>query len=273
MAKKSAAGKSNIKSKLRAHPRPWALVTGASSGIGREIAKALSEAGYGLILVARRKDRLLALQEELLTPSEIVVLDLQQKNKIDEFFKTHKDSLKRVELIVNNAGLAKGIEKVQEGKTADWDTMIETNIQGLFRMTRGILPYFLKNKKGHVVNIGSVSGRWVYGGGTVYCATKFAVRAFSEGLRMDLMGTGIRVTNIEPGMVETEFTTVRLGDAKKSKDYYRGMRPLRPEDIAESVLWAVDQPAHVNIQELVIFPTDQAAVGPGYTFKKVSGKK
>lgn len=165
------------------------------------------------------------------------------------------------DVLINNAGLALGTDKLQDAKTSDWDGMIDTNVKGLLYLTRLVLPEFLKNKRGHIVNIGSVAGRWLYPGGAVYCATKFAVRAISEGLRMDLIGTPIRVTNVEPGMVETEFSFVRTGDEDKAKAVYKGMKPLSADDIADCVAWSLSRPAHVNIQELVVFPVDQPAVG------------
>ncbi len=178
------------------------------------------------------------------------------------------ESLDKVSVLVNNAGLAKGVEPVHQSDVADWDTMIDTNIKGLLYVTRAVLPRMVARKSGHVVNIGSVAGRWVYPGGAVYSATKFAVRAISDSIRMDVMGTGVRVTNIEPGMSETEFSEVRFGDSDKSKAVYRGMKPLSPDDIADTVSWCVSRPAHVNVQELVIFPTDQAGVGPGFTYRR-----
>ncbi|MES3036292.1 MAG: SDR family NAD(P)-dependent oxidoreductase [Bdellovibrionota bacterium] len=247
----------------------WALITGASAGIGEATALRLDQEGYSLLLVARRSDRLKKLQDKLKNPSQIFSVDLQKPSAISEFLKNAETQLKNVTVLVNNAGLAKGTEKFQDAALADFDAMIDTNVKALIAITRGVLPYLLKNKKGHIVNIGSVAGRWVYPGGAVYAATKFAVRALSDALRMDLMGTGIRVTNIEPGMVESEFSLVRLGDKEKADKVYSGMTPLTPSDIAETLSWCLDRPAHVNIQELVIFPTDQAGVGPSYVDRRV----
>lgn len=244
----------------------WALITGASSGIGAATATVLAEAGYSLLLTARRKERLEAMALELgqkYAPQEFVAvsLDVTNKNDVDEFFKRETDLLSKVEVLINNAGLAAGVDKVQDSKIQDWDLMIDTNIKGLLAMTRGVLSHMVAKKTGHIVNLGSVAGRWTYPGGAVYCATKFAVRALSEGLRMDLLGTGIRVTNIEPGMVNTEFSLVRLGDQQKADQVYAGMNPLTAQDVAETIAWCIQRPAHVNIQELVIYPTDQAHVG------------
>jgi hypothetical protein len=235
-----------------------ALVTGASSGIGEACARELAIAGVDLILMARREARLKKLAQELSAAGvsvRTVAGDVRDSKCLD------KVDLTRVDVLINNAGLARGTEKVQSADIADWDEMIDTNVKGLLYITRAVLPHMIKNGVGHVVNIGSVAGRWVYPGGAVYCASKFAVRALSEGLRMDLIGTPVRVTNIEPGMVRTEFSEVRLQDKEKAAQVYEGLKPLSAQDIAEAVMWSLDRPAHVNVQELVLFPVDQPAVG------------
>jgi len=245
----------------------WALITGSSSGIGLATARKLADLGYSLILLARRRDRLAQITQEIERNKNFkgqilpISLDLRNRREIGTFLTEYSAVLARVEILINNAGLARGVEKLQDGVVKDWEDMIDTNITGLLLLTRGILPSMVRNKTGHIVNLGSVAGRWVYPGGGVYCATKFAVRAISEGLRMDLLGTQVRVTNIEPGMVDTEFSVVRLGDVEKAKKVYEGMRPLVAEDIAETIIWCIQRPGHINIQELVIYPTDQAAVG------------
>lgn len=236
----------------------WAVISGASSGIGWATAEQLAGAGWNLVLLARRKDRLEALKKKLKCEVQTFVLDVQSKAACEKLAGELKGV--SVEALINNAGLAKGVARMQDAETADWDVMIDTNVKGLLYLTRALLPGMIERKKGHIVNVGSVAGRWVYPGGGVYCATKFAVRALSEGLRMDLLGTPVRVTNIEPGMVETEFSEVRLGDAERAKAVYRGLKPLSAADIAESIVWSLSRPAHVNIQEMVIFPTDQAAI-------------
>ena len=243
----------------------WAIITGASSGIGAATARALAGDGYHLYLLARRQDRLEKLEKEIQKDHpqikiKIAVVDVTQASEVDAFFKSEGEKLKDVEVLVNNAGLAKGTDKVQTGSFADWDLMIDTNIRGLLYFTRGILPFFIKKNSGHIMNIGSVAGRWVYPGGAVYAATKHAVRVISEGLRMDLLGYNIRVTNIEPGMVNTEFSKVRFNDQAKADKVYENMNPLSAEDISESIVWCLRRPKHVTIQELVIFPTDQAAI-------------
>jgi NADP-dependent 3-hydroxy acid dehydrogenase YdfG len=240
----------------------WAVITGASAGIGAATAETLAELKYNLILGARRKTRLDAMASKLEKKYKIEVitasLDVSSKSLVDVFAGQHAS--KKVEVLVNNAGLAKGIEKMPEANPDDWDVMIDTNVKGLLYMTRAFLPGMIKRRRGHIVNLGSVAGRWTYPGGAVYCASKFAVRAISEGLRMDLLGSPVRVTNIEPGMVETEFSEVRLGDKAKAKAIYKGLKALTASDIAEAVKWCVQRPDHVNVQELVLFPTQQAAI-------------
>ncbi len=242
-----------------------ALITGASSGIGKATAERLAAAGYSLWLTGRRQERLDLLRQQLVDKYSVQVetfcFDIQKATAVDSFIEQVQSRLSGLDILVNNAGLAKGAEKVQEAKLSDWDEMIDTNIKGLLFLTRKIVPAMIKAQRGTIVNLGSAAGRWVYPGGAVYCATKFAVRAISEGLRMDLAGTGIRVCNIEPGMVDTDFSLIRFGDSAKAKAVYAGMKPLSAADIAESILWVIQQPAHINIQELVIFPTAQAAVG------------
>ncbi|MGE3974190.1 MAG: SDR family NAD(P)-dependent oxidoreductase [Bdellovibrionales bacterium] len=245
-----------------------AFITGATAGIGLATAHVFAAEKTPLILVGRRKERLQQIQSELQKKYEAEVetfeLDISDRVQCESFVQQNLSLLKKIDLLVNNAGLAKGLENFQEAKLDDWDEMIDTNMKGLLYLTRLLIPSMIENQRGHIVNVGSVAGRWSYPKGAVYCATKFAVRAISESLRMDLFGTPLRVTNIEPGMVETEFSAVRLGDAERAKAVYKGMNPLTPVDIAESILWSVQRPAHVNIQELVIFPTDQVSIQQVY---------
>jgi 3-hydroxy acid dehydrogenase / malonic semialdehyde reductase len=242
----------------------WALITGASAGIGEATTLELSSQGYNLILVARRKERLEKLKKKIekSTKTQVLIasLDVQKSKNIDAFIKEFKKQLKSLDVLVNNAGLARGADKFQDSKTSDWDEMIDTNVKGLLYLTRAVLPFLIANQSGHIINMGSVAGRWVYPGGAVYCASKFAVRAISDALRLDLQGTQIRVSNIEPGMVRTEFSEVRFQDKDKAQQVYAGMKPLTATDIAETIAWVLNRPAHVNIQELVIYPTDQASV-------------
>jgi len=243
----------------------WAIVTGATSGIGWATAKALAQQGFSILALGRREERLQALAVEIQQTSKVqvqkIILDITDRNAVSAWMKENQKYLQLTQVLVNNAGLAKGTEKIQDSQIDDWEEMIDTNIKGLLFMTRGVLEHMVRNNSGHIVNLGSVAGRWTYPGGGVYCATKFAVRALTEGLRMDLLGTQIRVTTIEPGMVNTEFSLVRLGEKSKADQVYAGMKPLSAEDVAETIAWCVARPAHINIQELVIYPTDQAHVG------------
>ncbi len=247
--------------------RKRVLITGASSGIGRACAEILAKNGqYDLWLWARRSERLLEVQKKCLelNPSLDVAIsacDVKDSSAVESTLQAHRDWLKQTTVLINNAGLARGADPVASAQWTHWEEMLDVNIKALFFMTRQVLPSMIENKEGHIVNIGSVAGKHVYPGGAVYCSTKFAVRAFSDGLRLDLMGKGVRVTNIEPGMVNTEFSLVRLQDQEKANAVYSGMTPLTANDIAETVLWSLQRPAHVNIQEIVVYPTDQAGVG------------
>lgn len=246
-------------------PGKVAFITGATAGIGAATARVLAADGYDLTLVGRREDRLDALANEIRSAHGVQVtvlpLDVRDGRAIDMAQAADAHLFENVDVLVNNAGLARGTDPVQDADPADWDEMIDTNIKGLLRVTRAILPHMVKRGSGTVINLGSTAGRWVYPGGAVYCATKFAVRAISEGIRMDVHGSGVRVTNIEPGLVATEFSEVRFkGDRDRAKQVYSGFDPLTPEDIAETIRWCVARPPHVDIQELVIYPTAQAAV-------------
>lgn len=238
------------------------FITGATSGIGLETARQLASHTKTLILNGRRHERLEKIKQELSSKCEVhlACFDVSDRQQAEEWFLKNQRLLKNLNVLVNNAGLARGTDPLHKGNVDHWDEMIDTNVRGLLYVTRQLLPFMVEQKKGHIVNIGSVAGRWSYPGGAVYCATKFSVRAISECLRMDLLGTGIRVTNIEPGMVETEFSEVRFQDKDKAKQVYKNMQPLTPQDIAETIVWSLLRPAHVNIQELVIFPTDQASI-------------
>lgn len=242
-----------------------AFVTGATAGIGEATARALARDGHDVVLVGRRQDRLDALAQAIRkehgVEAHALALDVTDDQALAAAAKEHAAWFENVEVLVNNAGLARGVEPVQSADPADWDEMIDTNVRALLRVTRLILPHMIERKRGTIVNLGSTAGRWVYPGGAVYCATKFAVRAISEGIRMDAHGSGVRVTNIEPGLVETEFSEVRLkGDKAAAAKVYEGFSPLVAADIADTIAWCVSRPAHVDIQELVIFPTDQSAI-------------
>ena len=243
----------------------WALITGATSGIGRATAELLAARGCNLVLAGRREDRLRELSADLSTRCRVEVdairLDLTNRADCEAAWSDERERWSRLDVLINNAGLARGTDPVHEGSLDDFEEMIDTNVKGLLYLTRPIAEAMALKQSGHIVNLGSVAGRWVYPGGAVYCATKFAVRALTEGLRFDLAGTGVRVTNIEPGMVETEFSEVRLRDSIQAKKVYRGMTPLAAEDVADAIAWCVTRPAHACVQELVLYPTDQASVG------------
>ena len=231
------------------------LITGATSGIGLATARLFHKAGARLVLTGRREDRLDALRKEF-PDATVVAWDVRDAAGLARV------PTREVDVLVNNAGLALGTEPIQDGNPDEWDVVLDTNVKGLLRLTRAVLPGMLERGRGHVVNLGSTAGRLVYPGGAVYCASKFAVRAISEGIRMDVHGSGIRVTNVEPGLVETEFSDVRFrGDRDRAAKVYQGYQPLSAEDVAETILWCVQRPPHVNVQELVIYPTAQATVG------------
>jgi len=245
------------------------VVTGASAGIGAATVSAFCAAGAAeVVAVARRTQRMqemAAAWRASGTDVRLVALDVRDREALARAAQDVPQLL-RPDVLVNNAGLARGTEPMQAADPADWDEMVDTNVKGLLYVTRACMPALLesaaRNGVSHIVNLGSVAGRWVYPGGGVYCATKHAVKALSEGLRMDLLGTNVRVTNIEPGMVETEFSVVRhRGDASKAAKVYADTRPLRAEDVADTIVWCVQRPPHVNVQELVLYPTDQAHVG------------
>ena len=240
-----------------------ALVTGASSGIGEATAKALAREGARLILVARREERLATLadklKQEFATESLVIPLDLRNQRKTAETLGALPENWRDVDILVNNAGLVRGLKKLYEMVPEEWENVFEVNVLGLITVTNAIIPRMLERRSGHIINIGSIAGREVYPNGAVYCASKFAVRALSRGMKMDLQGTPIRVTSIDPGLVETEFSVIRFdGDTERAKEPYRGITPLHGEDIAEAIVWSATRPPHVNIQEMLIFPTAQA---------------
>ncbi len=239
------------------------LITGATAGIGEATARIFAENGHDLLLTGRRRDRLEALSGELTHTCSIrahtYALDVANTDEVKAFARSAAPLLAETQVLVNNAGLAKGLNPIQNVDSSDWDAMIDTNVKGLLAVTREVLPHFIKRGDGHIVNLGSVAGHYNYPKGNVYCATKAAVHALTECMRLDLVGTGVRVTEISPGMVETEFSEVRLGDREKAKTVYAGMTPLSARDIAETIYWCVARPRHVNVQEVVIYPTDQAS--------------
>jgi serine 3-dehydrogenase len=240
------------------------FITGASSGIGRSCTRAFAWQGARLILAARRQTRLEELAAELkLKPGRevhILVLDVRSQAAVQGAVDDLPSGWEEVDVLLNNAGLSRGLDKLHEGKISDWEEMIDTNIKGLLYVSRAVIPGMVKRGRGHIINIGSIAGHEVYPGGNVYCATKFAVNALTKGLRLDLSGTGLRVTNVDPGMVETEFSLVRFrGDAERAEKVYKGLTPLSPDDIADAVVYCATRPPHVNISEIIVMPTDQAS--------------
>ena len=241
------------------------LITGASSGIGQSCAAEFANHGCNLLLVARRKDRISDLGRRLEGEHNIRVhtlqLDIRNNKDVANAFSSLPPEWKRVDILVNNAGLARGLERLQEGNVEDWEEMIDTNVKGLLYVTRAILPDMVKRNRGHIINIGSIAGHQTYPMGNVYCATKFAVTGLTQSLKMDLLGTAVRVSSVDPGLVETEFSPVRFrGDMTRASKTYAGMTPLSPEDVAEVVVFCAMRPEHVNISEIIVLPTDQASV-------------
>ncbi|MDE6551552.1 MAG: SDR family NAD(P)-dependent oxidoreductase [Muribaculaceae bacterium] len=240
--------------------KPIALVTGATSGIGEACARRLHGAGYRVIITGRNSERLEALKAELVDDALTLTFDVRDREAAEAAIASLPTEWQGIEVLVNNAGLALGLEKEYEGDYRDWDTMIDTNIKGLLYMTRAVVPGMVARGKGHVVNIGSVAGDAAYANGNVYCGTKAAVKAITDGLRIDLAETPVRVTLLKPGLVETRFSEVRFhGDTERAANVYKGIVPLTGDDIADAALYAVQAPAHVQIAEMLILATHQAS--------------
>ena len=240
------------------------FITGASAGIGQSCARAFAAQGAKLLLAARRADRLEKLAGELETAhgtvTRLVTLDVRDRRAVESALAALPGDWRAIDVLVNNAGLSRGLDKLQEGKIEDWEEMIDTNIKGLLYVSRTVLPGMVERGRGHVINIGSIAGHEVYPAGNVYCATKFAVDALSRGMRLDLNGTGVRVTALDPGMVETEFSKVRFhGDEERAAKVYAGTTPLTPDDVADAAVYCATRPPHVNISQLVVMPTAQAS--------------
>jgi NADP-dependent 3-hydroxy acid dehydrogenase YdfG len=238
-----------------------AFITGASSGIGLATARAFAAEGTRLLLAARRQDRLEAERATLTGAGDVhtLQLDVTDHAAVERAIGALPDPWKSIDILVNNAGLSRGLDKVYEGKRQDWEEMIDTNVKGLLYVTRAVVPGMVERGRGHIVNLGSTAGRMTYPNGAVYCATKAAERSITEGLREDLLGTPLRVTTIDPGMVETEFSEVRFrGDKQRAEKVYENITPLTPEDIADAILYAVTRPQHVNISEVLLTPIAQA---------------
>ena len=239
-----------------------AFITGATSGIGRATARRLAEDEIRLVLCGRRKDRLDALADELGNQTDVHTLqfDVRDKEKLDKAIASLPEDFSSIDILINNAGNAHGLDTIQEGNTDDWDAMMDINVKGLLYVSRAIIPKMIEQQSGHIINIGSTAGKEVYPKGNVYCASKHAVDAINQGMRMDLNDHGIRVGAVNPGLVETAFSNVRFkGDDDRAKDVYKGFDPLKPEDIADIIHFVVTRPYHVNIADLVVLPTAQAS--------------
>jgi hypothetical protein len=238
------------------------LITGATSGIGRATARLLAHHNYRIILCGRRLERLQELEKELSQVTEVHSLhfDVRNQNMLLERIKSLPEIFSQIDVLINNAGNAHGMDTIQDGSTEDWDAMIDINIKGLLYVSKAVIPQMLERQSGHIINIGSTAAKEVYPKGNVYCATKHAVDAINQGMRMDLNGTGIRVGAIHPGMVETEFSEVRFkGDSERANQVYKGFKPLQAEDIADIIHFVISRPYHINIADLLVMSVEQAS--------------
>lgn len=240
------------------------FVTGATSGIGKSCAYKFAASGYKVIIAGRRSDRLAAieaaLKREFGTDVFSLILDVTNRENVDQVISSLPEKFRKIDVLINNAGLALGLEPLHEGNPLKWDRMIDTNVKGLLNVSHAVIPLMISQGKGHIINIGSIAGREAYANGNVYCATKAAVDSLSKTMRIDLLPFGIKVTQIAPGAVETEFSMVRFnGDVQKANAVYKGFEPLHPEDVADVVYYAASLPAHVNINDLLLMPAAQAA--------------
>ncbi|WGV23508.1 SDR family oxidoreductase [Halotia branconii] len=240
------------------------LITGASSGIGTACARIFAHEGAKLILAARRLERLQQLADTLAKEFNIEIhslqLDVRDRIAVESAISTLPAAWSNIDILINNAGLSRGLDKLHEGDFQNWEEMIDTNIKGLLYLTRYVVPGMVSRGGGHVVNIGSIAGHQTYPGGNVYCGTKAAVKAISEGLKQDLLGTPVRVTSVDPGMVETEFSDVRFhGDTERANKVYQGVTPLTADDVADVIFFCVTRSPHVNINEVILMPVDQAS--------------
>ena len=241
------------------------FITGASSGIGMSCARIFAADGARILMAARRLDRLNKLAAELRAAAKVPVhafaLDVRDQPAVERAIGGLPPEWAAIDVLINNAGLSRGLDKIHEAKISDWEEMIDTNIKGLLYVSRAVIPGMVKRGAGHVINIGSIAGHELYPGGNVYCGTKFAVKAISQGMRIDLVATPIRVSSVDPGMVETEFSLVRYhGDKEKADKTYKGFKPLSPDDIADAVHYCATRPPHVNINDMIVMPQAQAGV-------------
>ncbi|MEW6410868.1 MAG: SDR family oxidoreductase [Candidatus Zixiibacteriota bacterium] len=236
------------------------LVTGASSGIGQACARRFAAKGARVILAARRKEKLNALIAELETDCQILPLDIRDREAVERAIAGLSPQWKDIDILVNNAGLSRGLDKFHEAKLQDWEEMIDTNIKGLLYISRAIIPHMIARGSGHIINIGSIAGHEVYPRGNVYCATKHAVDALTKGMRLDLVDTPVKVSTVDPGLVQTEFSEVRFrGDKERAASVYKGFKPLTGDDVADAVVWIASRPDHVQVAEIIIFPKAQAS--------------
>jgi len=239
-----------------------AFITGATSGIGKSTAIHFALKGIRLVLCGRRQDRLDALKKELGKEVDVHTLnfDIRNKEAVTVAIDTLPKDFSQIDILVNNAGNAHGLDTIQDGSVDDWDAMLDINVKGLLYVSKALIPQMVARKSGHIINIGSTAGKEVYPKGNVYCASKHAVDAINQGMRIDLNGTGVRVGAVNPGLVETEFSNVRFkGDEERADNVYKGFQPLKPEDIADIIYFVVTRPYHVNIADLVVMPTAQAS--------------
>lgn len=242
--------------------RRTALITGATSGIGEATARLLAKNDYNLIICGRRRDKLDKLQVELEADTMVTSLsfDVRDYEAVKSALTSLPDTWRDIDILINNAGNAHGLDPIQSGSVADWDAMMDINVKGLLYVSREVIPGMTERKSGHIINIGSIAGKEVYPNGIVYCASKFAVDALTQGMRIDLNPFGIKVTSIHPGLVETEFSLVRFkGDAARASSVYKGLKPLTGSDIADTILYVLSTPDHVVIADLVVFPKAQAS--------------
>lgn len=240
------------------------LITGATSGIGRSCAQIFAKNNHSLIISGRRKERLdelkIELEEKFGIDVFVLSFDIRDRNAVEKAISTLPNEWRNIDILINNAGLAVGLNTIQDGEIEDWEIMIDTNVKGLLYVSRAVLPLLIKQNKGHVINIGSIAGKEVYPNGNIYCATKHAVDALSKAMRIDMVKHGIKVTQIAPGAIETEFSIVRFkGDKNIADSIYNGYQPLLPDDVANVIYYTTTLPEHVNINDLVIMPTAQAS--------------
>lgn len=238
------------------------FITGATSGIGKATAMLLATKNIRLIICGRRKERLLKLKEQLETLTEVYTLnfDVRDKVAVSKAMDSLPEEFGHIDILINNAGNAHGLDPIEKGSLADWDAMLDINVKGLLYVSKAILPQMVERKSGQIINIGSTAGKEVYPRGNVYCASKHAVDAINQGMRIDLNAYGIRVGAVNPGLVETEFSNVRFkGDTERANSVYQGFQPLKPEDIANIIYFVISQPPHVNIADLIVMPTAQAS--------------